>query len=141
MLLSADEIRSIVTTALDAYNFNGKRVLVIIPDGTRTAPTPLMFRLLHKLLWGRVAALDYLIALGTHRPMDQDQINKLVGVEPNEWATTFSGVHVFNHLWENPETFITLGTITAEEMGEISDGKMRQPIEVRVNKLVHEYDQ
>ena len=26
----------------------GKRVLVIIPDGTRTAPIPLMFRLLYE---------------------------------------------------------------------------------------------
>jgi len=35
-----------------------KRVLVIIPDGTRTAPVPLIFRLLYEQLGRRVAQLD-----------------------------------------------------------------------------------
>ena len=48
---------------------DGKRVLVLIPDGTRHAPIPLLFRLLYELLGNRVARLDYLIALGTHPPM------------------------------------------------------------------------
>ncbi len=46
-----------------------KRVLVIIPDGTRTAPIPLFFRLLYEQFGHRAAQLDYLIALGTHQPM------------------------------------------------------------------------
>ncbi len=41
----------------------GKRVLVIIPDGTRSAPIPLFFRYFHDEPWGRVAALDYLVAI------------------------------------------------------------------------------
>ena len=56
-----------------------KRVLVIIPDGTRTAPVPLMFRLLYEQLGRRVAQLDYVIALGTHPPMSQKAIDQLVG--------------------------------------------------------------
>ncbi|EQD69129.1 hypothetical protein B1B_05457, partial [mine drainage metagenome] len=59
---------------------DGKRVLVIVPDSTRHAPIPLMFRLLHELLQGRVAELAYLVALGTHPPMDEDAIDALVGV-------------------------------------------------------------
>ncbi len=59
----------------------GKRVLVIIPDGTRTAPIPLFFRLFHELLGDQVAALDYLVALGTHQPMDDATLSQLVGVE------------------------------------------------------------
>ena len=70
--LTPDDVRNILASA-DAELFvgdeldpTGKRVLVIIPDGTRTAPIPLLFRLLYERFWRRVAQLDYLIALGTH---------------------------------------------------------------------------
>jgi hypothetical protein len=56
----------------------GKRVLVLVPDSTRTAPLPLMFRLFCDLLRPQVKKLDFLIALGTHPPMsDQTQIANL----------------------------------------------------------------
>jgi len=139
--LTDEEIEKLVESAFPNYPLDGKRVLVIIPDGTRSAPIPQMFRLLHKTLAHRVAALDYVIALGTHRPMTQEQINELVGVSPEEWETTFAGVHVFNHHWENPDTFINLGTISADEISQISNGMLCQDVPVRINRLVHEYDQ
>mgnify|MGYP006175105241 CR=1 FL=1 len=55
--LSEEEIRPLVTEALAQWDLEGRRVLVIIPDSTRTAPVPLFFRLFHELLAGRVAAL------------------------------------------------------------------------------------
>ena len=76
LLASADE-EFLVGAGLDPAN---KRVLVIIPDGTRTAPVPLMFRLLYEQFGQRVAQLDYLIALGTHPPMLHEAIDSLVGV-------------------------------------------------------------
>src|SRR6185503_5137626 len=91
-ILTDDEIATLIETAFKDYVLDGKRVLVLIPDGTRSAPIPQMFRLLHKTLMHRVAALDFLIALGTHRAMTQEQINELVGVAPEEWETTFAGV-------------------------------------------------
>src|SRR3954468_7870135 len=97
--LTDDEIEQIARDFLAGLPLDQKRVLVLIPDGTRTAPIPHMFRLLHRLLSGRVAALDFLIALGTHQPMNEAQINKLVGVQPDEWATTFKDVRIFNHDW------------------------------------------
>jgi lactate racemase len=99
-----------------------------------------MFRLLHREIGQRVSALDYLIALGTHQPMSPQQINKLVGVEADEWDTTFAGVHVYNHEWEKSDTFINVGTITAAEVAEISRGMLCEDIQVRVNRMVHEYD-
>ncbi len=70
----------------------GKRVLVIIPDGTRTAPIPLFFRLLYEQLGRRAAQLDYLIALGTHPPMSEDAIDHLVGVTAAERAEHYPNV-------------------------------------------------
>lgn len=140
-IFSDDEIATLTMSALEKADLDGKRVLVLIPDGTRSAPIPLMFRLLHQSLAKRVAALDYLIALGTHQPMTQEQINILVGVDSHEWLTTYADVRVFNHEWERPDTFISLGTVSAEEVGEISNGMLCQSIEVRVNRKVTEYDQ
>src|SRR5581483_9183007 len=76
LLASADE-QLLVGAGLDPAN---KRVLVIIPDGTRTAPIPLMFRLLYEQFGRRAAQMDYLIALGTHPPMLPDAIDHLVGM-------------------------------------------------------------
>ena len=64
-LLSDAEIAALVEAALAQEDLDGKRVLVLIPDGTRTAPIPLMFRLLHRALAARTAALCSRSALAT----------------------------------------------------------------------------
>ncbi|HEX5424099.1 MAG TPA: hypothetical protein VFW94_11160, partial [Candidatus Acidoferrales bacterium] len=43
--LSPDEVRAIVAEAIESTGVDGKRVLIIIPDGTRTMPMPAMFSL------------------------------------------------------------------------------------------------
>ncbi len=138
--LADEQVSELVHAALANPQLDGKRILVLIPDGTRTAPIPQMFRLLHQELGKRVAALDYLIALGTHNPMSEEQINRLVGVTPQERETTFKKVQIFNHLWHLPDTFISCGVIPSAEIAEISNGMLHQEVEVRVNKLVTEYD-
>src|SRR5512142_2467775 len=95
-VLAADEVQHLLAQAFDPLALDGKRVLVIIPDGTRTAPTPLMFRLLYEQIGRRVAQLDYLIALGTHPPMSEEAIGKLVGVSAAERKERFLKVHIFN---------------------------------------------
>ncbi|MBI1880057.1 MAG: DUF2088 domain-containing protein [Chloroflexi bacterium] len=140
-LLSEPEVRELTAAALGGVNLTGKRVLIIIPDSTRTAPIPQMFRLFFEYLGNDVAALDYLIALGTHKALSETAINKLVGVTPEERAGKFAKVNVVNHRWDKPETFVTLGQITPAEIEEITGGLMRQSVDVRLNKMVFEYDQ
>ncbi len=139
-LLSDAEIAELTAAALAQHDLSGRRVLLIVPDGTRTAPIPQMFRLLHHALAEHVAALDVLIALGTHQPMSPQQIERLLGVRPEQWATDFAGVRVFNHEWADPATFITLGTISADAVGQISGGLLRRDVAVRINRKVIEYD-
>ena len=86
-VLTEEEIRDLMADALAQADVSGQRVLVIIPDHTRTAPIPLFFRLFHEIIGGEVAALDYLVALGTHRPMSQAALNRLVGITAEERAT------------------------------------------------------
>lgn len=139
--LSESEIRDLMTSALSQAGLDGKRVIIIIPDGTRTAPMPMMFQLFYELLGERVAALDFLIALGTHQPMSDEAINRHLGVTIEERSTKYAKVNVFNHRWDLPETFTELGEITAEEIAQISEGLLHEPIKVRLNKLVFDYDQ
>jgi len=139
--LSKAAIRDLTVEALAHANLDNKRVLVIIPDSTRTAPIPLFFRLFHELLWGKVAALDYLVALGTHQPMSEEALNRLVGVTAGERQTTYAGVNVFNHRWDLPGTLTTIGVIPAAEIKEISNGMLSQDVPITINKMVLDYDQ
>ena len=62
--LTVEDIQELLASAYDELLVGArldpahKRVLVIIPDGTRTAPIPLIFRLLYEQLGHRVAQLD-----------------------------------------------------------------------------------
>ncbi|UCC65850.1 MAG: DUF2088 domain-containing protein [Anaerolineae bacterium] len=127
-----------MAAALDAWRLSGKRVLIIIPDGTRTAPISLFFRLFRELLDGKVAALDYVVALGTHQPMDDAALSRLVG-EPVQNGRVGS-TRVLNHRWDLPETFVTLGTIAAEETHALSDGMLSLDVPIRLNRTVLDYD-
>jgi len=67
--LTDEEVRQVISDGVDELRPDGQRVLIIIPDGTRTMPIPLMFGLFQELLLPRARSMDYLIALGTHQPM------------------------------------------------------------------------
>ncbi len=139
--LTESEVRGLTAEALAQADLAGKRVLIIIPDGTRSGPISLFFRLFHELLWGRVAALDYLIALGTHQPMRQEAIHRRLGVTAAEMAERYAGVRVFNHQWEDPKAFRTVGVIPAGEIEELSRGLLFQDVHVALNKMIFDYDQ
>lgn len=139
--LSEAETLDLMAKALSKAELDGKRVLILIPDGTRTAPMPMMFRLFYELLGHRVASLDYLIALGTHQPMSEEQINRHLGLTAAERKGKYAKVGVFNHRWDLPETFAELGEISAEEIAELSGGRLREAVKVRLNKLPLDYDQ
>jgi nickel-dependent lactate racemase len=136
--LSDTEIREVMAEGLGALDLDGKRVLVVIPDGTRTAPVGQLFGLLGDVLGSKVEALDYLIALGTHPPMDDAAKGRLLE------TTVVDGIagssRIFNHRWEAPETFANLGTIPASEVAAATDGKMEMDISVRINQLVGDED-
>src|SRR5262249_29701893 len=139
--LTESDLRELMAAALSGAGLDGRRILVIIPDGTRTAPIPMMFRLFHESLKDRVAALDFLIALGTHQPMSEDAINRHVGITAEERAKRFARVNIFNHRWGDPGQLVELGEISENEIAEITGGLLRQSVKIRLNKLIFDYDQ
>jgi nickel-dependent lactate racemase len=139
--LTAENVQQLLAQACDRLPLDGKRVLVIIPDGTRTAPIPLFYRLLYEQLGHRVARLDYLIALGTHPPMSEEAIDRLVGVPERERMERHPNVHVFNHHWAEPKMLQTIGVISRQEAESLTEGLLVDEVHVTLNRLIFEYDQ
>jgi lactate racemase len=139
-LLSEAEIESVVAEGLGALDLGEKRVLAIIPDATRTMPLPLFFRLLTRHLLGRARGLDFLVALGTHPPLSEPALLKLVGLTPEEKASSYASVRLFNHAWNDPDALTVLGTIPADEIAALSGDRLHMDVPVRLNRLILEYD-
>src|SRR5207248_1761160 len=137
--LTRDEVREFVAQAASQLSVKGNRVLVIIPDSTRTMPMPLMFELLQSEVGAHAAACDYLVALGTHAHMDDSQLSRMFG------RPVINGkcerAHIFNHRWDLPETFLEIGVIPTVDVTRISGGVLSEPIRVQINRLLFDYDQ
>jgi lactate racemase len=136
--LTADDLAGIAQDGLKRLPVDGRRVLVVIPDGTRTMPMPLMFETIERELGPRVAALDFLVALGTHTPMTDDQLARHLGRPVVQGEA--GGRRIFNHRWDDPATFVTLGTIPAAEIEGLTGGRLRQDVPVALNRLLVEYE-
>ena len=137
-MITETQLSEIVFSKINSLT--GQRVLVILPDATRTMPLPAFFRAICAALLGKATRLDFLIALGTHPPMDEAAILRLVGITPAEKATTYQGVNLYNHDWKNPNALITLGIIPADEIAHISGGLLTQDVPVQLNRRVLDYD-
>ena len=110
--LSNGEIREICAAALFDFPLDGKRVLVLIPDHTRHAQIGLFFRLIYDLLGERTAALDYLVATGTHAPMSLERIYRHLEITREEHQGKFARARFFNHEHNNTQELVTLGSLT-----------------------------
>src|SRR5579883_2453473 len=141
-IVTDEEVARFLQEACDALEVDGRRVLVIVPDGTRTCPLPLLFRLLYANLGRRVQRLDYLIALGTHPPMSAEALGRLVGARVAEDGSVenYPGVRIFNHRWSDPATLQTIGVLARAEAAELTDGLLAEEIAVTLNRMIFEYD-
>jgi nickel-dependent lactate racemase len=135
-----------IQQALQALSsrFAGQKVLVLIPDHTRTLPLPLLFRQMVEVL-ADVAQLDFMVALGTHPPLNEAQMNKLVGITAEERSQQFRHVGLYNHAWQDPSVLQTVGIVPQERIKEIA-GERWHPtlggeVQVRLNRAALEADQ
>jgi lactate racemase len=141
-VLDAAAVRATLETAL-AGQFTGARLLVLIPDHTRTAPLPLLFRLLAEILHD-ARALDVMVALGTHPPLDDPALNKLVGVTARQRNGEYAHIGLLNHAWDDPGALRQIGTIARDQVqaiaGDLWHPSLGGDVPVRINRAVFEYD-
>ena len=142
-LLKEAEIRGTLTQGLYG-RFSGARVLVLIPDHTRTVPLPLLFRLMVDVLHD-VKRLDFMVALGTHPPLPEEMLQRLVGITAEERSTRYRYIGLLNHTWDDPDTLIQLGTITKAQVqqlaGDVWHPSLGGDVPIRINKRILDYDQ
>ncbi|HEX6888705.1 MAG TPA: lactate racemase domain-containing protein [Candidatus Nanopelagicales bacterium] len=138
--LTAEEVRAFILRVLGEADLDGRSVCLVIPDGTRSSPLPLLLGAVHEALAGRVTKLTALIALGTHQAMSDAAIARHLGYREGGLEATYPGMTVLNHVWWEPETFATLGTISAERVGELTGGLLAQAAQVSLNRAVVEHD-
>ena len=139
--LTEQEVSETVAQALDSLSLVGKRVLLIVPDNTRTAPIGQLFRVIYDLLGREAAQLDVMIALGTHPPLSEEAICRRLEISGEERSGKYGTVGFLNHAWDKPDALVHLGTIPASEIGELSGGLFAIDVEVTINRAIYEYDQ
>src|SRR5881227_1930539 len=101
-MLTESQIEQIVADGIASIDVHDKKVLIIVPDRTRTMPMPLFFRLLTKYLLPQVKALDFMIALGTHAGLSEESMLEHMGISTAEKASTYARVGLINHAWNDP---------------------------------------
>jgi lactate racemase len=141
--LSSKSIRSTLGQAVKG-RFAGQKVLVLVPDHTRSLPLPLLFRLLAEIL-GDVRQLDFMVALGTHPALDDEALNRLFGIGEGERHSTYRGIRLLNHSWDDPASLATLGILSPDEIRAIA-GPCWHPslpdcVPIQINRAALECDQ
>jgi len=135
------QAREAVSEFFSQNDYADKRILMIIPDNTRSGPIGEIFKIIHEFLEPKAKAVDCLVALGTHQPMSEEQICARLSMTPDERKGKYAAVKFFNHEWQQPQTFTSIGKISADEIEQISDGLFREEVDVAINKLLFEYDE
>jgi lactate racemase len=139
--LDSNHVQEVVAQACPAKDYKDKRVLVIIPDGTRTAPVGLLFQTLFAQIGEVTREFDILVALGTHQAMSEEAICQRLDISIEQRRDNYRKVRFFNHAWNNPEALRKIGTIGSDEISRLSGGLFAMDVPVEINKLVFNYDQ
>ncbi|MSU36525.1 MAG: DUF2088 domain-containing protein [Pedosphaera sp.] len=140
-LVTDSAVQSLLVEALPVGEYQGRRILLIIPDSTRTAPIGLLFKSILDRIGSAVAKLDILVALGTHPAMSEEAICERLEISLTERRSRYGKVGFFNHEWDNPAALHTLGTLPAADIEKLSDGRFSMDVAVTVNRRVLDYDE
>ena len=139
--VSREEVAEILGAACPAKEYRDKKILVIVPDATRTAPVGLLFQILFEQIGGVTRNLDILVALGTHQPLSEAAICERLEMSETERSGKYRSVRFFNHAWNDPSALKRVGVIPSAEISRLSEGLFGMDVPVDVNKLVFDYDQ
>ena len=139
--LSEAQVREMIAQACPSPTYAGRRVLLIVPDATRTCPLGMLFAGLHAQIGAGTRCFDVMIALGTHQPMSEEAICERLEISIESRRTIYAGVRFFNHEWDNPAALRQVGTLSQEETRELTGGLLAMEVPVNINARVFDYDE
>lgn len=139
--LSPEQVRKILQAGLPQESFRNRKVLLIVPDHTRTAPVGQLFEEVHAWIGKGASQIDVMVALGTHPPMSEEAICKRLDLTVEEKKKRYPKVKLLNHAWDDPQTLREIGKISASEIRELTEGKFEMEVPVKINRAALEYDE
>ena len=141
--LDARTIRQTLEDGLGG-KFKKAKVLVLIPDHTRTIPLPQLFPMMVEVLKD-TAQLDFMVALGTHPPLKDEAIHKLLGISKGEREDKYRRVGLLNHQWNRDDALTSIGTLDTDQLkqliGDYWHPSLGGNVDIVINKAIHDYDQ
>lgn len=141
-LLTQDAVMEVLTQGLGG-RFTGQKVLVLIPDHTRSLPLPELFRRVVEVLHD-AREINVMVALGTHPGYTEEGLIHLVGITADERATTYRHVGLLNHAWDDPAALASLGVLDQDEIKQLAGPNwhpsLPDEVNIRINKAVLEHD-
>ncbi len=138
--LGETDVREVVAAACPRGSAVGQKLLLIVPDLTRTAPVGLLFKTLFDQVGAEAAAFDVIFALGTHPPMPLEAMLRRLDLTPEEKRGRYGKVNLINHAWDDPGALAEVGTISSDEINRLSGGLFSMDVPVRVNRHALAYD-
>jgi nickel-dependent lactate racemase len=139
--VGAAEVRELIAKACPAAHYKGKKVLLLVPDATRTCPLGMFFTALFDQIGAVTESFDVMVALGTHPPMSDKAICSRLEITLDERSTRYRTVRLFNHAWDHPEELRPIGLIPAREIKALSNGLFAIDVEVTINRRLLDYDE
>ena len=138
--LSPAEVKKILQAGLPQAEFKNRKVLLIVPDHTRTAPVGQLFKETHAWIGPLAKQVDVMVALGTHPPMSEEAICKRLDLTVEEKRKTYPNVQLLNHAWDDDRALVEIGKIPSSEIRDLTGGLFEMEVKVRINRAALEYD-
>ena len=139
--LSPEEVKQILQAGLPQAGFKNRKVLLIVPDHTRTAPVGQMFKEVHAWLGSVAKQIDVMVALGTHPPMSQEAICHRLDLTLAEKENSYPNVRLLNHAWDDDRALVEIGKIPSSEIRDLTGGLFEMEVKVRINRAALDYDE
>lgn len=139
-VVADEEMEAFIADQLAAVDLDGRSVCVLVPDGTRTCPLPLILAAIQRALQGRTTRLSVLVALGTHAAMTDTHLVTHLGAGLTGTAARSVDIDIIQHAWWDRSTFVEVGNIDAGRVAELSEGRLHSDIPIRINRTVVEAD-
>lgn len=136
-----EQVTQLIAQALPRADYRDRKILLIVPDHTRTAPIGLLFKAIFAQIGNVTRELDVLVALGTHPPMSEAAICQRLEISVEQHRNEFRKVRFFNHEWDNPAALQEIGSLPAADVNELTGGLFSMDVPVEINRLVFNYDE
>lgn len=130
--IQSDQLLDLLRETIEKSGKTPRRMLLLPPDHTRLNSQA---GLITQLLWKEYSTrchIDIMPALGTHKPMNDAQLEMMFGTEIPKGAFLV-------HDWRNDVR--TMGEVPSEKIQELSGGRLDYTVQVQANNILFQgYD-